>query len=169
MHVTSADKWFPARDSTQVVGAFVDVECDDPVASKKAHKPIKMYVVCLHAKVAGSQEVSNQKVFEHNREDLTHRFPGAMEHYLKRKAALAAAAPEPEELHVSGTPIESSQLFNNDRIAWFKATGIYTMEQVADMSDTTLENAGRSGGTGLRAARKKAREFLASKNASRAA
>src|SRR3977135_1581672 len=90
--ILQPDKWFPAKDSTAVVGRFMDVESNDPIASKKANRAVKMYRPGLHAKVAGSQEVSTQVVKEFNRDELTERFPGAWAHYEKLKAAQAAYA-----------------------------------------------------------------------------
>lgn len=162
--VAQTERWFPARDSTSVVGRFIDVECDDPVASKKANKPVKMYRAVLQAKIAGSTDVSAQVVKDFNKEDFCERFPGAWEHYEKLKATVDNG-PDPDMLGIKGTPVDEGNMFNNERIAWFKAQGIYTLEQVRDLSDTTIENMGRSGGIGAKGWRKKAREYLASKAA----
>ncbi len=164
-----SDLWFPARESTSVVGRVVDAEYDDIGASKKAGRAVKAYRPVMQSKVAGSNDISVQKLRDGDAEsdDIKGRFPGAWDHYQKQKAALESGAAVASAPPIDGTPLEEGDMFNNDRIAWFKSQGIYTHEQVADMSDTTVENMGRSGSIGVRELRKKSKRFLEAKMSGR--
>lgn len=159
MH-THNDIWFPAKESDKVVGRFIEVLVDDPVASTKAGHKVTMTYTVLEHKVAGSNDVSTDVVKPFKKAELTARFPGAWEHYEKLKA-LPPAPPQPTivDLGIKGTPVEEAAIFNHDKLSWLKAQGIYTIEQVAGLSDSTCQNLG----SGAKAWRKKAKEYLSAK------
>ncbi len=157
-----ADRWFPSIDSTTVVGRVIDVECDVPETRNKSGEKLTEYRPVMQSKVTGSDDISAQAIKPHNEKELKKRFPGAWEHYQAQRDALERGT-QVVEPPIKGTPIEEGELFNNERIAWFKLQGFYTMEQVAAISDTTIENMGRSGSIGGRDWRKKAKRYLESK------
>lgn len=155
------EMWFPVDGSKSVVGRFVDTEIEVTQAdgSKRIFKR-----PALEAAVAGktSTDVSFQLVKDHEKAKIVARCPLGWAHYEKLKAAPppVEAVPLLSDLGMKGTPIEAGALacsWNNDRITWFKSQGIYTCEQVAELSDAVCQSMGK-GAVGWR---KKANAFLA--------
>lgn len=153
----STDLWFPSSESQQVVGRFIDVESDDIAASKKAGKLVKMWRPALETKVVGSHDVSVQVVKPFNEIQLRARFPGAWEHYEAKKKG----NPPPKIDPVDGVPIEEANFIGKEKLAWLKMQGFVTVEQLATMSDAQIQNLGH----GARTWKKKAGQFLASREA----
>jgi hypothetical protein len=154
------ERWFPAVESNVVVGRFVDVETVDVKASEEAQKNVYKKVPALQAKVAGSQDVSVQAVKPFNAKELKERFPGAWEHYEEIKAM----EPAPVVVEViaqapKGTPLHEAPFIPRERLAFLHELGFSTIEQVAEMSDTVVQNLGR----GAMTWRKKAQEHLKGK------
>ena len=155
------DKWFPIDGSGKVVGRFIDTSLD--VTQKDGHT-VKTFVrPALESKVAGSNESVPQLMKPFNEKELIARCPEGWKHYQAVKAAEAETAAQPQsgiktvaDTPIKGVPIEDLGLFSHDKIVWFKAQGIYTVEQVADLSDTICQNLG----FGAKAWRKKANDHL---------
>ncbi len=155
-----SELWFPLDGSQKTTGRFVDTVIEGKRESGEAFSITRP---ALEAKASGSQEISFQVVKEFNKKQLIARCPLGWAHYEKLKAAPEAmpAIPTLKDLGIRGTPIEDAALhcgFNNDRITWFKAQGIMTVQQVAELTDMACQNLGRGSVTW----RKKAKEFLAS-------
>lgn len=155
------DMWFPIDGSDKVVGRFRDTEIEvtqpDGQTKKTFVRP------ALEAKIAGnSGEISFQVMKDFNRDQLIKRCPAGWAYYEanRDKPAEPQALAPVSELGIKGTPIERMDAFNNERLAWFKAQGLLTVEQLAGISDGNLGNLGM----GARAWRKKAIEFLAAAN-----
>jgi hypothetical protein len=155
------EMWFPIDGSDKVVGRFVDTELEvtqpDKVTKIMHRRP------ALEARVAGnSTEISFQVVKDFNREQLIKRCPAAWAYYeANRDKPDDAKVPTISDVGIKGTPLETMNAFNNERVVWFKSQGIQTVEQLAALSDSTLGNLGM----GARGWRKKAIEHLASAKA----
>lgn len=149
------ERWFPAPESTKVLGRFIDVEVVDPIASEKAKKQVVKRVPALQSKIVGnSVDISTQRVKEFNANELRARFPGAWEHYEASKAT-PASAPVIEQT-IPGTPLTDCDFISNDRISWLHLQGIQTVEQLAELSDSIVQGLGRDAAKW----RKHAKEFL---------
>ncbi len=145
--------WFPAKDSTQVVGRFVDGEATDIKKSAEIGTTVYKSVPILESKIVGSHDISSQRVKEGNRDELIGRFPGAWESYEKRKDIVDD---QPTMKSARGTPIEELDFIPRQNLAWLRELGFSTAEQIRDMSDTVVQGLGRNALTW----RKKAKEFL---------
>ena len=150
------DIWFPAKESSAVVGRFVDIEKVDVKASEEAQRAIMKVVPALEAKVAGGHDISVQIVKPFNKNDLTARFPGAWEHYEKLKAMTSSEPIVPIIAAIKGMPLDQADFIPRERIRWLAAQGFTTVEQLRDMSDATVQTLGR----GALSWRKKATEHL---------
>ena len=149
-------RWFQSKESTTVVGRIVDHEKLNAKQSRLQNKRVYMTVPVLESKVPGqSNDICVQELKEFNAEELKARFPGAWEFYNEHKSA-----PKVEQTVVyevpKGTPLHQADFVPRERQAWLFEQGISTVEQLRDMSDTTVQNLGR----GALTWRKKAREFL---------
>lgn len=150
------EMWFPIDGSDKVVGRFRDLEQD--ITQQNGEKKT-FSRPGLEARVAGnSNDISFQLMKDFNKDMLIKRCPLGWAHYEKYKAAPVEETVRPITDHggIKGTPLEKMGAFNNERISWFHAQGIYTVEQLAAISDTTLGNLGM----GARGWRKKAADFL---------
>lgn len=151
------NRWFPAVDSTSVVGQFVDVETVDVEASKNAKKNVHKRVPALRSKVAGSIDTSDQRVKDFNKDELIARFPGAWEHYMENRSDDEIGEAVPVVQAIKGTPIYDAGIVPRERIPFLRELGFTTVEQLRDMSDTVAQGLGR----GAMTWRKKATEYLA--------
>lgn len=154
-----ADAWFPAIESNNVLGRFVDIEKEDTAASEKAGHKITVMRPLLQAKVTGSHDISTQIVKPFNQNELAARFPGAWENYQAHKAK---GLPKPEveipviEQSVPGTPLHEADFLPKDRIAWLMQQDIQTIEQLRDLSDIQIQKMGH----GVSKWRKQAGDWL---------
>ena len=149
------DKWFPAIESTAVVGRFIDVEVVDVKASEAAQKNVYRRVPALQSRVAGSNDISAQAVKAFNKAELIARFPNAWEYYEAHREDDEPEDTVPVIRAAKGTPLHTADFLPRAKLAWLEAQGFSTVEQVRDMSDVTAQ--------GIRGAlqwRKKAGEFL---------
>jgi hypothetical protein len=150
--------WFPSVEDSRIVGRITEARTCDPVASEKAGKTMWKMVPVLESKIPGSLDVSAQAIKPHNRDQLCARFPGSWEYYEKSKEMVASAPASPfvpEGPAVSGTPLHTADFIPREKLAWLSELGFSTIEQIAEMSDMTVQN--------LRGAskwRKQAQEFL---------
>jgi len=149
----AAGRWFPAKDSTHVVGRFVDGEATDIKKSEERGTTVYKAVPILESKIVGSHDISAQRVKDGNRDELVARFPGAWESYLEESAAPQA---KPETISAIGTPISELDFIPRQNLTWLRELGFSTAEQIRDMSDTVAQGLGRGAITW----RKKAKEFL---------
>lgn len=148
------DVWFPARESQSVVGRIADVEKLHAAKSREAKRPVFIMVPMMHAKVAGSHDISTQEIKEHNREEIAARFPGAWEAYLKEKGGKVG---EPEEVpDINGMPIDKADFIAREKLAWLKLQGFSTVEQLAAITDSQMQALG----PGARTWAKKAKQLL---------
>lgn len=151
------DLWFPALESKNVVGRFIDLEYVDVAKSREAEKEVMATRPALESKVVGSTDISHQPVKPFNAKELRTRFPGAWEAY---EAAKASPEPEPEvrtlRQSIPGTPLDKSDFLPRDRMPWLYDQGVQTLEQLRDMSDAQVQNMGR----GAAHWRKQAKAFL---------
>lgn len=145
--------WKKAVESQTVVGRFIEVEIDDPVLSKKEGRVVMTKRVLLEAKVAGSADISTQRVKPFNEMELRNRFPGAWESFIAKKGD-QVDVPVPGQ---TGMPIDRADFVPAAKRAALKETGITTVEMLAAMSDGTVQD----WGPGARTWRKKAAELLA--------
>lgn len=157
------DMWFPIDGSGKVVGRFVDTSID---VTNKDGEQTTFVRPALESKVAGnSSEVAFQLVKPFNEKELIARCPEGWKHYKALKEAEKAAPPPQSgvplvsDMPVKGIPIEELGLFSHDKVVWFKTQGIYTVEQIADLSDTVCQNLG----FGAKAWRKKANDYMKQK------
>lgn len=150
-------KWFPASESTLVVGRFIDVEVVDVKASELAQKNIYKTVPALESKVTGSHDTSVQAVKPFNKKELTERFPGAWDYYEEHRIVEEVPAAVPVIAAKRGTPLAQAEFLPRDKLPWLEDMGFSTLEQIRDMSDSTVQNLGR----GAMTWRKKAQEQLA--------
>lgn len=157
MQQMKKDAWFPgAGPWSKVVGRFVDVEVTDIKASEAARKTLYKRVPALEHKTPGSQDNSFSRVKDFNRDDLIERFPGAWEHYLAHHEKEEDESEVPVIHAASGTPLHAAEFIPKTAFARLRDLGFSSLEQIADMSDTTAQNLGH----GAKAWRKKAKEFL---------
>jgi len=151
------DLWFPATESKNVVGRFIDVEGVDAAASREKGEEVKIMRPALESKVTGSHDIACQLVKPFNAKELKARFPGAWDHYETVKGT---AAPEPEipviRQTIPGTPLTKADFLPRDRIGWLMDQGIQTIEQIRDLTDGQVQNMGQ----GVSKWRRSAREFL---------
>lgn len=140
------DQWFPAAESRNVIGRFVDAPVVQAAKSRdKGEEVVEMWPA-LQSKVIGSHDVSMQIVKPFNAKELRGRFPGAWDHYEKQKAApRPAVVDEAPQLpmEIDGTALHKADFLPKDRIPWLHAQGIQTLEQLAGLSDTIVQNLGR--------------------------
>ena len=150
------DAWFLGAGSwSKVVGRFVDVEVTDIKASETARKTIYKRVPALEHKTPGSQDNSFSRVKDFNRDELIERFPGAWDHYTENREQ--EDQDEVPVVHaVSGTPLHEADFIPKAAFPRLRDLGFSTLEQIAEMSDTTAQNLGH----GSKAWRKKAQERL---------
>lgn len=140
------EHWFPASESKNVVGRFVDVPVVHAAESRERGEEVVIYRAGLQSKVVGSHDVSMQVVKPFNAKALQQRFPGAWEHYEKQKAV---AKPVVEDdapqlpMSISGTPLHKADFLPKDRVPWLHMQGIQTLEQLAGLSDGVVQNLGR--------------------------
>jgi hypothetical protein len=164
MHVT--DMWFPLDNSTHTSGRFIDHQFEH-TNTEGVQRTITQLI--LETKGMGSIDTSNYKVNDKNKAAMIARCPAGWAHYENMKAKMVAAPevfaePTAADLGIKGTPIEEAaqhMKLNNNRIRWFKEQGIYSVQQVADLTDMACQNLGK-GAVGWR---KTAKEFLAGKAA----
>lgn len=150
------DKWFPAVESNQVVGRFIDVEVVDVKASELAQKNVYKKVPALQSKIAGSHDISVQAVKPFNKKDLMARFPGAWEHYEENRIEDEPEPIVPVIAAKKGTPLHAADFLPRDKQRWLEELGFSSVEQLRDMSDSTVQQLGR----GALTWRKKAGELL---------
>ena len=150
------DAWFPGAGTwSKVVGRFVDVEVTDIKASQEARKTVFKRVPALEHKTPGSQDNSFSRVKDFNRDELIERFPGAWEHYMEHREQEDDGA-VPVVHGISGTPLHVADFIPKTAFPRLRDLGFTTLEQIADMSDTTVQNLGH----GSKTWRKKAGEYL---------
>lgn len=158
-----SEVWFPAAESKNVVGRFVDVESVDAAKTREAEAkgepvPVMIRRPALQSKIVGSHDVSVQLVKPFNASALRSRFVGAWEHY---EAAKSRPAPVVEDVPlieqtIPGTPLHKADFLPKDRVAWLALQGVQTIEQLRDLSDGVVQNMGRD----VAQWRKKADAFL---------
>lgn len=150
--------WFPSVEDSRIVGRVTEARTCDQVASEKAGKTVWKMVPVLESKIPGSIDVSAQAIKPHNRDQLCGRFPGSWEYFEKSKSEAGSAPASPFVSggpSVTGTPLHEADFIPREKLAWLSTLGFLTVEQIAEMSDTTVQN--------LRGAskwRKQAQEFL---------
>ena len=147
------ERWFPASDGGNVVGRFSEAPKVDVKASEAAQKNVYVNVPILLSKFPGSVDVACQQVKPMNERDLVARFPDAWAYYQASKAAPPMENDIPAV--TSGTPLHLAEFIPRDKIAWLQTIGFSTVEQLAEMSDATVQNLSR----GALGWRKKAQEF----------
>lgn len=151
------DVWFPAVESKNVVGRFVDVESVDAAKSREEHREVMIRRPALEAKVVGSHDISVQLVKPFNERELRGRFPGAWEHYEAKRSQPQQDIDVPVVLQtIKGTPLDKSDFLPRDRILWLMMQGIQTIEQLRDLSDQQVMNMGQ----GVGKWRRQAKAFL---------
>jgi hypothetical protein len=149
------ETWFPALDSQSVVGRVVEIEKPHGAKTREAGKPVHIIVPAMLHRVAGSDETSVTEIKATTEKELRHRFPGAIEHYEKLKAASAAT---PTEIVVpDGTPLNKADWIPREKLNWLEMQGFVSVEQLAALSDAQIQQLG----TGSRTWKKKAAQFLA--------
>ena len=149
--------WLPSTTpNSKALGRFVDIH--DTYQDKAGNRKERIVTV-LHTKIPGSLDVSAQLC--KNNDDgakLKAMYPGAWADYEKRKVAeTAPSIPTAIEYGIKGAPIESADFIAKPRMEQLKLMGFYTLESLADMSDTICDTVG----SGARKIRKQAREALA--------
>jgi hypothetical protein len=154
------ETWFPSKGDSKIVGRVGETRAVDRAASEKAGKTVWKSVPCLLSKVPGSIDESSQVIKPHNQKELTDRFPGCWDWYLKMKEqSVDAKAPPspflPEGASTAGTPLHEADFIPRDKIAWLSSLGFSTVEQIASMDDVTVQNI-----RGASKWRKQAQEFL---------
>jgi hypothetical protein len=150
--------WFPSVEDSRIVGRVTEARTCDHVASEKEGKTVWKMVPVLESKIPGSLDVSAQAIKPHNRDQLCGRFPGSWEFYTKAKAEHqpGPASPfVPEGIATSGTPLHVADFLPREKLAWLSELGFSTIEQIAEMSDMTVQNL-----KGASKWRKQAQEFL---------
>lgn len=153
-----SDVWFPAVESRNVLGRFIDLEFTHVGKSREAGHEVVETRPALESKIAGSNDVSHQPVKPFNKAELSARFPGAWEHYEQRKKSAPEPEPEVPTIYqtIPGTPLDKSDFLPRDRICWLIDQGFQTLEQLRDMSDAQVQNMGR----GAAHWRRQAKAFL---------
>jgi hypothetical protein len=121
--------WFPARGEKGVVGRFEYYDQLDVARSKAADDYRYKKIVVLRTKVAGDQDENFLPVKPHNQDSYINRFPDAWQAF------------QGEETPVDGTPLTELGL-TESKISAFRINAIYTVEQVADLSDAMCEKVG---------------------------
>jgi len=145
--------WFPAIESQSVVGRFIEVEVVHPAKSREEGREVRIIRPALESKVAGSHDTSVQAVKPFNEKALQARFPGAWEHFEKTRGP---AEKEQIVAPAVGTPLDRLDFIPREKLLWLKMQGFSTVEQIALMSDATMQNLG----PGVRQWRKKATQLL---------
>jgi hypothetical protein len=120
--------WSPAKNETGVVGHFGYEEILDIPASEAKDEKVYKQVLCLYAKVIGSNEVAPpQKVHQANRAEYIARFPEAWEAFQKGERA-----------HIAGTPLSDpfhGLTLLEPEVLKFQLNGLTAWEQIADLTD----------------------------------
>lgn len=149
------ETWFPAAESRNVVGRFIDVESVDAAASREAHTEVLIRRPALQSKVIGSHDVAVQLVKPFNSDALRKRFPGAWDYYERTKSVAQPGEPDVPVIEqiVQGTPLHKADFLPRDRIEWLMVQGVHTIEQVRDLSDAQVQNMGQGIGKWRRAAK----------------
>lgn len=132
-------------DDTKVWATFLNHPLIDGVASKEAGRTIKKDVV--HVKIIQPGESQNQQYFQPATDADVARFP-------RQWAAFKAN----HEQEISGSPLSLLFPDNPAIVDNFKGTGCRTIEQLAELNDTALQNCGM----GARGYQVRAKEYLAS-------
>lgn len=157
------DIWLPSKTpNSKAVGRFVDGEhtFTDAQGEEKT-----VPVLWLYTKVPGlDHETSSQRVKDNpDGKKLKAEYAAAWELYTRNKAAPKPdLVPTATEYGVKGSPIEELNFLGKDQLARLKLSGFLTAEQLADMSDMQCQNVG----FGAKTWRKKAKDFVALKQAS---
>jgi hypothetical protein len=151
------ETWFPSKEDSSIVGRVSEAKTVDKPKSDIEGKTVWKMVPVLLSKVPGSQDVSSQAIKPHNKDQLCGRFPGSWEWYEKEKSMVAApvASPFVPAGAASGTPLHDADFMPREKLAWLAELGFSTVEQIANMSDTTVQNL-----KGAAKWRKQAQEFL---------
>lgn len=149
--------WLPPNTAkSKVVGMFVD---ETHEYTNKDGVKCERTVTVLRHRVPGSQDMSASLCKDNpDGTKLKKEWAKAWELYETRKANAVdqpPAIPTATEYGIKGTPIEEADFIGKDRLAFFKAMGFLTLEQVRDMSDGVAQNI-----MGAKAMRKKAAELL---------
>lgn len=148
----SRDRWFAAATEKNVMGRFEYYDQLDIMASKAAdEKKYKQIIVC-RTKVAGDQDENVLPVRDHNRAWLINRFPDAWKSF------------QGEVVEHKGTPLTELGM-SEERVMAFQINAVYSVEQVAELSDAQCEKVG----FGTRTLRQKAQELMAKRAADAAA
>lgn len=156
------DIWLPPNTpNTKVVGMFAEEEHE---YTDRDGRKLKRTVTVLRHKIPGSHDVSCSLCKDDdNGAKVKAEWSKAWDLYQKNKA-LRAQMPPPTpvavELGLKGTPIEEADFLGKDRLAYYKDMGFLLIEQIRDMSDADCNNVGH----GAKANRKKAAEYLKSRN-----
>jgi hypothetical protein len=132
-----------AADKCLAVRFYYD-EFEDAEASKKAGRPMFKSEECVEIRAPGNADVRMGRI-KYMKPDPRERFPAA---YAKFKAG--------ERIQVVGTPLKSWGLITAAAAKSYAAIGIYSVEQLAGLSDTNAQEI-----MGSIADRQKARDFLA--------
>ena len=138
-------EWFPAVDSPQVEGRFVDYKIYDIKKSKEQDQYVYMDVVRLEIRVQGSVDTTPHKLTRDNRFEHIKRFPEAWADYTKNK-------PKPK-----GTPLTKYPKIDDDKALNLTLSGFTTHEAFSEATDDQCESLG----FGFRTLKGEVQEFLA--------
>lgn len=141
----SKDQWFPSAETNQVVGRFRYHKQEDIAKSIEADEKVYRMIIVLDSKPVGG-DLSTVPVKPFNEISLRKRFPGAW------------AAFQGEEVPIAGTPL-TEMGYDDDRILGMKIHSVYTVEQLAALSDAACASIG----FGTRKERERAQEMLKAK------
>lgn len=128
--MASRDQWFPAAKEPNVVGRFEYKEDLDVVASKEADEKRYRKIIVCWTKVVGDPDENCLPVRDFNRAELISRFPDAWKAF------------QGEDIPVKGVPLTELPGMTESRIVDFRINAIYTVEQVAALSDASCERIG---------------------------
>ena len=122
---------------------FKMIATEDRAAALETGKPVFIEIEHVEIRIPGDpKNIITAKVTDQHRE----RWP---EQYEKWKKT--------QENTVNGTPLEQWPLLNTAQVMQLKVSQIYTVEQLADLSDTAKQNYGM----GISELQTKAKAFLA--------
>ncbi len=114
-----------------VVGRFCERPHLNLVKSREQDREIHEPATFVEIKVKGSVDLSSIRVKPKAIGEYATRFPSAWEEYQKKTT-----------VEHDGTPLNEFEGMSADKALKFKAGGVYTLEDVANMDDMVCQNSG---------------------------
>lgn len=124
----SRDQWFPSAETNQVVGRFRYHKQEDIAKSIEADEKVYRSIIVLDSRPIGG-DLSTVPVKPFNEISLRRRFPQAW------------AAFQGEAAPIEGTPL-TEMGYDEDRILAMKIHAVFTVEQLATLSDAACTSVG---------------------------